>query len=223
MRFVFLTIVMIITTSVCCQHYREFEGVIKYQHKFLFTTPEVDSLQVFDAVGTSSVFYYKEGNYKWVYFSDSNSHIEYFDAKTQTIYSQYGENDTLFMGKRNGYDDSLVLFKLEDKDDTVCGLRCRKAVTFTFTKDDTDLQNKRILYYSPIVLIGPERFSNYRTYATNKVLNEIKCWPIKIVFESSKFMPFDIIIEAVEIIPKKLSDSEVYLPPKKPIKQLPLF
>ena len=35
MRFVFLTIVMIITTSVCCQHYREFEGVIKYQHKFL--------------------------------------------------------------------------------------------------------------------------------------------------------------------------------------------
>lgn len=223
MRFVFLTIAVFITNSARSQNNKEFEGVIKYQHKFLFSTPDVDSLQVFKALGTSSVFYYKEGNYKWVYFYDNNSNIEYFDAKTQTIYSQYGENDTLFMSKRNGYDDSLVLFKVEDKGDSVCGLKCRKAETITFTKDDTDLQNKRILYFSSVVFIRPDRFSNYRTYGTNKVVNEIKSWPIKIVFESSKYMPFDFIIEAVEINPMQLSEAEVYLPSKRPIKPLSLF
>jgi hypothetical protein len=222
MRYALLAIILISISPARSQLNKEFEGVIKYQHKFRFNTMDADSLEIFKALGTSSVFYYKKGNYKWVYSSESNSNVEYFDSKTQTVYSLYGENDTLFMEKRNGHDDSLLLFKINDTDDTVCGLRCKKAETFSINKDDSDFQTKRILYYSTFVSIRPDRFSNYRTYATNKVVKELKCWPIKIELES-KLLPFTFIIEAIEIIPKKLSDSEVYLPTKNPIKLLPLF
>src|SRR5258705_9377606 len=222
MRYALLSIALLSISPAWSQFDEEFEGIIKYQHKFRFNTPDVDSLEIFKALGTSSVFYYKNGNYKWVYYSESNNNVEYFDDKTQTIYSQYGENDTLFMGRKNGDDDSLILFTLKDTGDTVCGLRCKKADTFSIAKDDTDLQTKRILYYSSAVSIRPDRFSDYRTYATNKVVKEIKCWPIKIELES-KFMPFTFILEAIEIIPKQLSEAEVYLPQGNPIKLLPLF
>ena len=123
------------------------------------------------------------------------------------------------MSRKNGYDDSLMVFKITDTDDLVCGLKCRKAETFSFTKDDSDLQTSRVLYYSPAVSIGSNRFSFYRTYASNKVFQKIKCWPIKIELQS-KFMPFTYIIEAVQIIPKQLSEVEVFLPGDRPIKPL---
>jgi hypothetical protein len=223
MRYFLFAIALLSISPARSQVNKEFEGIIKYQHTFRFNSPDVDSSEVFNALGTSSVFYYKKGNYKWVYNYEHNSNIEYFDSKTQTVYSKYGENDTLFMNKKNGYDDSLVLFTLSDTDDTVCGLHCKKAETFSITKDDTNLQAKRILYYSSAVSIRPDRFSGYRTYATNKVVKEIKCWPIKIEFGEAKYTPFIFIIEAIEIIPKQLTDAEVYLPPNKPIKPLPLF
>ena len=222
MRYALLAIAMLAITPAWSQFDKEFEGVIKYQHKFHFKASVVDSLKIINALGTSSVFYYKNGNYKWVVNSDSNSKIEYFDFKTQTVYTLYGENDTFYISRKNGYDDSLVLFKLNDTGDIVCGIRCKKVETISINRDDPDFQTKRILYYSPTVSIRPDRFSNYRTYATNEVIKKIKCWPIKIELES-KLMPFTFILEAIEINPNKLSDSEVYLPPKKPIKLLPLF
>jgi hypothetical protein len=222
MRFGFLSIIILTSSFANCQLNREFEGIIKYQHKFIFNSTDVDTLEVIDALGVSSNFYYKSGNYKWVINSDNNNKIEYFDAITQTVYSLYGENDTLFMSKKNGYDDSLLVFNIVDIDDTICGLKCKKAETISFTKNDTDLQTQRTLYYNPAVSIAPNRFTSYRTYATNKVVREIKCWPVRIELES-KLMPFIFILEAIEIIPKQLSEAEVYLPINKPIKPLSLF
>ena len=222
MRFVMLSLALFVVFLSKGQDNKEFEGVIKYKHRFLFNSADIDSLEIMNTLGTSSEFYYKEGNYKWIINSDSHTKVEYFDSKTQTVYSLYGQNDTLFMSRRNGYDDSLTVFKIVDTDDSVCGLKCKKAETFSFTKDDSDLQTSRILYYSPAVSIGPDRFSFYRTYASNKVFQKIKCWPVKIELRS-KFMPFTYIIEAVQIIPRQLSDLEVFLPDNRPIKQLSLF
>lgn len=222
MRLIAITAFLLASSSGKSQITKEFEGVIKYQHKFRFNSPNADSTEIMNALGSSSVFYYKKGNYKWVVTSENNSKVEYFDSKTQTVYSFIGEKDTLFMSRKNGYDDTLLVFKIEDRADTICGFACKIAEIFSVTKDDSDLQTKRIIYYSSAVSIKPNRFSSYRTYATNKVLEKIKCWPIKIELES-KLMPFIFIIEAIEIIPKRLLDFEVYLPVNKPIKPLPLF
>jgi hypothetical protein len=206
----------------CCQSNKEFEGIIRYQHKFLFTYPGIDTSAIKDELGTSSVFYYKEGNYKWIITSEKKSDIEYFNAATQTVFFLYGNNDTLFMGPKNGYDDSLLLFKEDHKNYTICGLNCRKAETISVAKNDTAMVMKRTVYYSPAVPVAPGRFSSYRTYASNEVIKKTNSWPLKIELGSPR-VPFVFILEAVEIIPKQLSPADVYLPADKPVKQLSLF
>lgn len=213
---------LLIAVPATAQVSSEFEGIIKYRHSFRFYSPDFDTSTLIEALGVSSVFYYKEGNYKWVINSPNSEKTEYLDSKTQTAYYLFPGNDTLFRSLWHGYDDSLLVFEEEDNADTVCGLRCKKARMIFFTKSEPTLLTRKVIYYSPDVTVPPGRFASYRTYGTNRVIPLTKCWPIKIEIES-RIYPYAFILEAYEIIPRKLTASQVYLPANKPVKQLPLF
>ena len=203
------------------QEKKEFEGIIRYKHHFNFDNYEGDSIEFKNAFGPSSEFYYKKGSYKWVLNNIANT-IEYFDSKTQTAYFLKNEKDTLFMGVKNGRDDSLIEFSIDERSYLVNSVLCKKAITVSIDKAwGPEWPTKRILYYSPDTFIGANRFSEYRSFASNKVYQVTKCWPIKIEL----FFPLmpDVTYEAVEVIPKSLTDSEVLMPTDKPIKPLPSF
>lgn len=219
MRFAALYIALLVTYIAKCQVSKEFEGVISYQHKIIFSSSVVDSSDIIKYLGTTSTLFYRRGNYKWVINSPTSSKNEYFDARTQTIYYLFEGSDTLFMSVEKGYDDSLAVFNISDTDEKTCGLKCKKAETILFGKGNDGSKTKRTVYYSPTVPVNATRFSLYRTYATNKVIQKIRSWPLKIVLETDG-VPFTFILEAISIVPLKLSDEEVKLPPAMPIKSL---
>jgi len=219
MRFAALYIALLIAYTAKCQENKEFEGVISYQHKIIFSSPDVDSSDIINYLGTTSTLFYRNGNYKWVINSPASSKNEYFDTKTQTVYYLFEGSDTLFMSVKKGYDDSLAVFNINDTDEKICGLQCKKAETILFSKYYDGSKTKRTVYYSPTVPVSATRFSLYRTYATNKVIKKIRSWPLKIVLETDG-VPFTFILEAISIVPLKLSDEDVKLPPAMPIRSL---
>ena len=217
LRIFIITVFQLFAMFLFAQKQKEFEGIIKYNHSYIFDSEGIDTAEIINLFGRSSVFYYKEGNYKWIRESSSKKDYEYFDAKTQTVYSQYHNNDTLFLYQRNGYNDSLSLYVEDTAFYKICDIDCKMAGTITFTMGDTDMRVDRAIYYSPKIYIPPNRFSGYRTYATNKVINKTQAWPLKIVLASAQML-FTYTIEAAEIIYKKLEMKEVSLPQSKPIK-----
>lgn len=212
------TVMLNVAISANAQSSNEFEGIIKYEHKFSFKTSDVDSLEIMDLFGRSSEFYYKNGSYKWVLNSRVQK-IEYFNVKEQTVFFLTANNDTLLRSKQNGHDDSLQIFDHLDKQELVCGQMCDIVETVSFTKGEPDYPIRRTLFYSSIVSLRGDRFHSYRSYASDKVFKKIKCWPLKIQLESTT-MPFVYIINAVQIIPKKLMDAEVSMPFNRPMKEL---
>ncbi|MGC4036481.1 MAG: hypothetical protein QM764_11000 [Chitinophagaceae bacterium] len=224
MRLFIFFIAVCISFSALAQQ-KEFEGVIKYNHRFRFDPSVADSTAILNELGESSVFYYKKGNYKWIYrVGAATVTVEYFDAKTQTVYLQYpSSGDTLFRSAKKGHNDSLLSFKtFNDSVKVICGLVCKKANTLTFRRGNHEDQDERTIYYSPEIFVPISRFSLYRTYAMNKVISKTKSWPLWIEVKAS-MMPVAQTFEAVEIVPQELSDDEVYLPKNKPVKQLSLF
>lgn len=221
MRILISILLLFLNGNSEAQTIKEFEGIIKYNHYYNFQNFDGDTAELKKQLGLSSVFYYKNGDYKWIIQTEIPI-VEYYDSKTQTVYSIYGENDTLFQSRKNGYNDSLLVFKIRNDSDSVCGNRCQIAETVVVNKDEPDMITKRILYYSPAISIDAKHFNLYRSYASNKVFEEIKCWPLKIELQGS-FIPCVFIMEAVQIIPRQLLDSEVFLPMNKPIKRVSLF
>lgn len=218
MRCSIIFLFFLVSFSIYGQTFKEFEGVIRYKHYYNFSNYYGDSSDVKKSLGTSSEFYYKKGNYKWV-INGGKMTIEFFDSNTQTVYSFYDTQDTLWMSNRNGRNDSLELFKIEETKDSVCGLLCNKVETFSRNVSDSLLSTRRVLYYSEEVSLAPGRFYGYRSYGSNIVFDKIKCWPIRLEL-TSILMPFLYVIEAIEIIPKPLNDSDVLMPPNKPIRSL---
>ncbi|MBS1577625.1 MAG: hypothetical protein JST09_20160 [Bacteroidetes bacterium] len=199
---------------------KEFEGIIKYRHSFKFDSSVTDTARIIEMAGTASAFYYKKGSYKWVYRSSVHEVTEYFDANKQTLYFQYSwSGDTVF--KTNALVEDLLSFKQFDTRDTICGFACRKAQTKTFMKKLASL-TERTIYYAPDIAIPSNRFYGYKLYATDFVTKKTKSWPLRIIIKAGK-IPYVETYEATDVIPQELSDSEVYLPPGKPIKPLTLF
>jgi len=207
-------ILLLLTVNVNGQD-KEFEGVIRYKHSYVFSNIK-DTVAVINALGRSSVLYYKKGNYRWVIFG-KEAPTEYFDDKTQTCYYLYRDKDSLFQSKKNGFRDSLVQFRKLDRKDTVAGIECSVVETVIISKDLQNTRTKRTLSYSPQVPVPEGRFYNFRTYATNKINPRINSLPLKMELDNP-MLGMVMIFEAVEISPQKLEDHEVYLPTHLPIK-----
>lgn len=221
MRFILLYLTVFAALSLSAQQQTEFEGVIRYKHLFTFNSSVTDTASIKERFGSSSVFYYKKGSYKWIYRSDMDIVTEYFDGETQTLYLQSRwTGDTLFKAKGHGY--TLQSFQLYDVTDTICGIKCKKAKTITFEKGGGGDFFERTIYYSPEVYVPPTRFSAYNLYATSLVIKKTKSWPLRIEIKAQK-RAFAETFEAIEVVPQELSDSEVHFPKDKPVKPLPLF
>ncbi len=217
MKIVFAVLLSFIAVCLNGQQQKEFEGIIRYKHTFLFQSKKPDST-VINELGTSSVLYYKNGNYRWDITSIKRQ-TEYFDHKTQTVYYKFRNKDSLFRSKKNGFNDSLVSFKPLSRKETICGRRCTIVETVGIGKEKGDASFKRTLSYSPTVPIDSNTFYAYRSFASNKVIKRIKSWPLKIILESPD-VDFVFILEATEIKSMKLKDDQVRLPANLPVKNL---
>jgi hypothetical protein len=215
MKLIFSILFVLVSFYVKAQDNKEFEGIIKYNHSFDFDEQSpYDTVGVKNALGTSSIFYYKNGSYKWV-LATKPAVTEYFDGRTQTTYYEFDHTDTLFKSvvKRQ---NSLLGFEKLDKQKTVCGKLCKAVEVITATRGKEKDWMKRVLYYSDSIYIGDNVFSGYQLYASSEVFKRIKCWPIKIEMEGPAFPKTT--MEAVQISRQPISDSLLYIPENRVIK-----
>jgi hypothetical protein len=207
MRCTSLFFLLVTFLQVNSQEQKEFEGIIRYRHSFIFISPGIDTAGIISSYGTYSVLIYKKGNYKWSYNTE-DSVISYFDDSTQTGYIRFGNTGSLFKEQKKN-DDDVITFKPVPGKDTVSGYICDMLEIFTNTNSKSGA-NRKVISYCDAFPVAKSRFHSAKGDLLQAVY-KIKKWPLRIRRESMT-QSFIIISEAIEIIPLSVPDARVCLP-----------
>lgn len=182
----------------------EFEGKIYYQNSFKFDNSKVDSTEVINGFGSSSVYSYKRGKYHWASF-DSGLEYEVFNSELKLMIDKYSNSDSLDFIDVYNRGDSLLAYSINDRDTVICGYKC-KSIRLNLSSRFDGSEFVRTLYYSPELRIDPSHFQGVKSYAGEFSYKLIKSVPLKIEMEFTSF-PLLISICAVHVEKSKIDDS----------------
>lgn len=182
----------------------EFEGKIYYQNSFKFDNSKVDSIELINGFGSSSVYSYKRGKYHWASF-DSRLEYEVFNSDLKLMIDKYSNTDSLDLIDVYNKGDSLLSYTINDRDTVICGYRC-KSIRLILSSRFDGSEFIRTLYYSPELRIDPIHFEGVKSYAGEFAYKLIKSVPLKIEMEFTSF-PLLISIYAVHVEKSKIDDS----------------
>jgi len=173
-----------------------FEGTIKYKYDYIIKNDKLSIDRLKDFFGTSSEFYFKEGNFLERYDKGilkeqlyrMKDHRLYFRNKTSDTVNY---SNTLLPGKQ------IIKTEINIDKDTVLGIICHELV---IDYDDY----KFSLYFNRDYAIDPDWYVDYKRNGKDVYSRLIKSIYLKFKLEYKDFI---LIGTAAEINRKKLEDS----------------
>lgn len=185
---------------------QEFEGRVYFTSHYNIKSPDIDPDQVAKALGSSSVYTYKAGRYKWISFG-GDFQYEFYDGIEGLLVDKYGA-DTLYRLHIENR-DTLVSYKIQHQAATICGYSC-DAIHMVIISEEHKQRYKRTIYYAPQLYIDPAYFKLYRHYANDKMYALAKGLPLRIVMEFG-WLPVEITMDATKVELEPIAESELQL------------
>ena len=188
----------ILLSTICFgQKVQEFEGKITYKH---FVTA-IDSLynveDDYEYAGKTSIFFYKEGNYKWV---NDNAYVEMeiFSNSERTSCLKFKENDTILKLQSNIENEKIIEFSITKNGENILGKKC--DVLIIKAGSNGNLWERRYSFNKDYK-INPESFNNYKYNSTDFIYSKTKSLPLKIelIFKDRKVTYIAMKIERIEV------------------------
>lgn len=184
---------------------KEFEGYIEYTHKFKITGSAASMAQLKAAFGTSSVYYYKNGHYKWV-FKGSRAQYELYDPARNEFYVYYADQPPVMVGADapvKVLKDSVLASKVQ-----LAGYSCSQ---YKITSVMPDKGNwTRIFSYNNRLSLNPAHFAKCGANDLKHIYKVTKALPLKI--EVMGTGDYTMSYEAVKVVPKALDDAMFNFP-----------
>jgi hypothetical protein len=192
--FFFLLLLSVMHASSAQQQApKEFEGYIEFAHHIASPDGKVNVDKAKEIFGTSSILYYKDGFYKWV-FDDGGVKYEIFNPVKNTVFTYHTEAPPIEDLATSDYkvvEDSFLLQR-----EMVAGLLCQKY--YIETTYPSGQSWKRVFSYSSEVPLLPAHFSKCSTNAFDYIYPKLKCLPLKI--EITTPGPLQVIYEATRVV-----------------------
>ncbi|MEM6380577.1 MAG: hypothetical protein AAF705_20500 [Bacteroidota bacterium] len=174
---VIIPLVFLLNFQISNSNY--FEGFVTYTHEY-----SIDSLSHF--YGDSSVYFFKEGNYKQV-FNGEKVKLSLYDVDSNKIISIVN-SDTIVTDCSKKSEDILGYEVTEDAE-TVFGKPCDLLVLRT---------NRRTVYYfyNDDLSIDPIRMSGHEYSSLSFIYSKTSALPLKIV---NRYANFSVTMTAVDV------------------------
>lgn len=161
---------------------KEFEGIIKYNHKVIAKESTYNVDYDYSAIGKNSEYYYKNGDYKFVNH-DCYFKADLFKSKELNNYLVLDKSDTVFVVNSRITDVQIVDFTIKKSAETILGYSCN-VLTLTLKPTDKDGPiSYRRYYFSKQLSINPEHFKLCKGNAYDFIFEKAKALPLKIEFE----------------------------------------
>jgi hypothetical protein len=211
-----ISILLLISLNAVAQT-KEFEGMISYQHSFTIKNSSIDKSDLVKYAGSSSQYYYKSGNYKWV-FDGSDMEIEYYNASNgRSINRLRGKSTYTWSDKKES--DTLIRYELFKNADTICGYVCDRLKVMIGSKSDPNYAIIRNISFNTQLVVDPENFKKSGVWCNYDVYSITRSIPLRIEVIASDW-PFTLCYIAEKVDARALTDEEVLLPAKaKLVKQ----
>ena len=175
----------ILITNVCIgQKAKEFEGKISYKHLVTAIDPTYDIQNDYNYAGTTSVFLYKEGKYKW---SNNNAYVEMemFNNEKKESCLKFKENDTIHRLQSNIENEKILDYSIIKNGDKILGHTCDVLVIKAGSNGNSW---ERRYSFSNDYKINPMSFNNYKYNSTDFIYSKLNVLPLKIelIFKDRK-------------------------------------
>jgi hypothetical protein len=199
-----MAVVFLIFTS--CSYTNQvgvyFEGKIVYRNSAKSKSPNFTPEEVLGLSGDSSVFYFKQGNYRQVY-SSKNLKEEFFDRANNLVFTRENNTDTFFKRNVSIPGEKIEEYKLNKNKERVLGILCDELIL--------RYKSKTITYYynSDSLKIDPKWFEHYTDFNKNFTSERMRSLFLKCRLEYPEVI-FEII--ATSIYHERVSDNFLKLP-----------
>jgi hypothetical protein len=209
-----LIIVLFCLNTSCHTEYsarpkKYFEGKVVYQVFIQPKQPGIDTATLRSLVGHSSVFYFKEGNYKQLYDTWGMKEELYLKAENRSYFKLEG-NDTLYWRSMAEAPKKITSSEINRKKGTVLNIICDELVVNY--PDET----RRFYYNSDTLSIDPVWLGKYAFSDKNFTSEKMRSLFLKCELD---YPEFTVSITAVSIEPGKLDDAMFRLPPNAVLKE----
>ncbi|WP_212005087.1 hypothetical protein [Chitinophaga sp. HK235] len=182
----------------------EFEGYIEFVHTVSYTDSTADIKKAKERFGTSSVYYYKNGCYKWVFKGrkniDGNETLTemYSPIRNEVFITFTGNSPAVRPGDPQKH-SQVLSFKYIFEKDSLAGFPCNQ---FFIETAYGDINVKRFFSYSDRLPLNPEHFSHFSHNNFDFIYPKIKAVPldIKVIMDDYFIMEY----KAVKVVKKQL-------------------
>ncbi len=185
-----------------------FEGVITFEDTYTSSNPAVDIAAVNAQYGTTSEFYFKNGNYKQIYNGSVLKSL-LFNKKENRSYIQSSATDTLFFVDCSESNEMIASSEIDKNKDTVLGRNC--TILRVIANDLLGKPSRISTYYfDESIGINPEWYENVRFSSYDKIYAIMKSLPIKTIHETEHYTVTSVAVS----IKKQAIDSSVFQLPQ---------
>jgi hypothetical protein len=179
-----------------------FEGKIVYRISAESKSPKINAEELLKLSGDSSVFYFKEGNYRQFYDADGLLE-EYYIQKDNRGYIKKNNSDSLFWYDRAKANGEIIKFVLNKKKEKILGIECDELITTYNNKTKT-------YYFNPDSLkINKDWFHDFNYTNKNFVTQQTGALFLKCKMEYPEVI---FTITATSVSHEKVNDKMFEIP-----------
>lgn len=194
-----ITFLLLFTVGAC---YAQFSGKITYKDSYESKIPHVSSEAFEQFIGAKRELYLQGLFYKNVHYGEVTS-ILLYRGNVNRLYMYNISADTIFViDARNDSLSTVSQYLLEDSDEVILGMKCKKL---TITSE----LGTSIYFFNTRYPINPNDFKNHKFNFWNFYTSVAKAIPLKIIFESKDI---NFTSTAIEIEQKKLPNGVFAVP-----------
>jgi len=184
-----------------CRQEKMFEGKISYKHSFASCSPNYDEGFLRMTIGSSSDYYYKNGNYKWVIKESVFSEDVYLKDENRNYFLVGGRD--VYYGEGSEKSEDILGYSIKKNRLKILGYSCNMLYLSARQKKDNSIVD-RYIFYSPEIKIDTNAFSKLEYLSHNFISSKIHSLPLKIIMHNPDF---EVIWEATDIEFITLNDS----------------
>lgn len=210
MKYCLIQFFILVSMKLIAQPEKYFEGVITYESIYESSSDQVDAKALARELGTSTKFYFKEGNYFQTSDDAEEVSMNLRSVKDQRYYFGEKNNDTIRYVNFSTENETLVDQSLDDSIVyKIAGFDCKKFQLKAKRIGGSNIMT-RDYYYTPQLAINPEWFANTNNTHEYIKFQNIKSLPLKIVID---YGVLKVTLTAIKIEHKKIETKIFELPP----------
>lgn len=188
---------------------QDFEGKIIYQYSYKSKVPKVTDDDLLHAMGTTSEYFIKDGNYKSIPNGNTCLWSLYIN-KENKVYTKLSGVDAILWVDASKNDDKVLKAEINKGVTTIAGYLCDELVL----KCRTGVQK---IYFSSKVSVNVKLFEKHKYNNWYDILSRTNALPLKYIIENEQFIAEG---TALAVIERKITDSTFVLPPNVKTKRI---